>query len=108
MELLTDVKEKTIDISGFSGTLIEGRVDPEKFTEGSAVFIQNDIVRMLEIKTPEGIYIFDGVVTKENLKLSYDQILSTFRFLDLNCPEGQVVSQCKLGPCCCPLNAYCD
>ena len=37
-----------------------------------------------------------------------DQILSTFKFLDTECPDGQVIKTCKLGPCCCPIGALCD
>ncbi len=37
-----------------------------------------------------------------------DQILSTFKFLENECPEGQIMSTCKLGPCCCPIGALCD
>ena len=37
-----------------------------------------------------------------------DQILSTFEFINKECPEGQELQQCKLGPCCCPIGALCD
>lgn len=39
---------------------------------------------------------------------TFDQILSTFRFLDNKCPEGEELKTCKLGPCCCPEGAICD
>jgi hypothetical protein len=38
----------------------------------------------------------------------FDQILSTFKFTDKQCPEGQYARQCKRGPCCCPVGAICD
>lgn len=37
-----------------------------------------------------------------------NQILSTFKFKDKECPTGSEPKICKLGPCCCPVGAICD
>lgn len=56
----------------------------------------NETILLLFIpKTPNDFKIFD-------------QILSTFKFTDKQCPEGQYARQCKRGPCCCPVGAICD
>lgn len=52
-----------------------------------------------------GIIKYPAITSRDD---EFDQILSTFKFLEKKCPEGQYARQCKLGPCCCPNGAICD
>ncbi len=105
---LKNISIKPVEISGIKGQLLEGTVDPRKYSEGSAVYGQNDKINILEINTPDGLYSFSGVTTEDSLKQSYDQTLSTFKFIDKQCKDSEYLKQCKIGPCCCPIGAMCD
>ena len=58
--------------------------------------VKNDIIR-ISMPFPQG--------TDPSI---FDQILSTFKFIETECQSGTVLKQCKLGPCCCPVGAICD
>ncbi len=55
-----------------------------------------------------GIVVLQQLGNNINEQKTFDQILSTFKFTDKQCPEGQYARQCKRGPCCCPVGAMCD
>lgn len=56
-------------------------------------------------KKPEFfIEVTTGKIDEETVK----QILSTFKFKEIECQTGEELKECKLGPCCCPIGAVCD
>jgi len=68
----------------------------------------NYVVVPLNSRSVIGIYYTEIGSNISLLNETYNQILSTFKFLENKCPEGQYARQCKLGPCCCPNGAICD
>jgi len=85
-------------------TLNGQKIEIKKYKSGSSVYRY-----VATFKNQDDNFTFGfSRYTDNKYEPYFDQILSTFKFLEKKCKEGESLNECKLGPCCCPIGADCD